>query len=365
MNYSAPIAWPFSVTPEPGDASLLVVGDTNVLGRDDAATAFARVQATFDSADGVIGQMEGMLTTPSDDPEAPDIPFKSWWRHSEMHVAKGLKAAGFSAVACASNVAYPGQACVDTATACRDAGLPMTGVGENEAEARAPAVFLLGATKIGLLSYTSVFHPNIMPAGPRRPGCATIRAHTGWTPGRRVLEMPGDKPEVSTWVDTDELMQFRSDVRAAKAQCDTLIVSCHWGISSSPETQDYQLEIARAAASEGVDLIFGHHPHVIQGAEFIGDMPVFYSLGNFAFDGHKMRNRHLDGLVLRLLVRSGRITDIAIVPARRGEENLVELLDPSVGHGASIMARLSELCANFGTRAQTRGADAALTGALA
>ena len=361
MNYSAPVTWPFSIATEPGDATLLVVGDTNILGREDAATAFARVQPTFDAAGGVIGQMEGMLTTPSDDPEAPDIPFKSWWRHSDRHVAGDLKAAGFSAVACASNVAYPAEACVDTAGACRDADLPMAGVGVDIAHARAPAHFALGETRVGLLSYTSVFHPNIMPAGPKRPGCATIRAHTGWTPGRRVLEMPGDKPEVATWVDPDELAQFRNDVRLAKAQCDLLIVSCHWGISSSSETQDYQREIARAAAEEGVDLVFGHHPHVIHGAEFVDGMPVFYSLGNFAFDGYKMRNRHLDGLMLRLLIRSGRIADIAIVPVRRGEENLVELLDPAADHGARILMEFTDLSAGFGTRVQIRGGDAVVS----
>lgn len=363
MNYTAPIAWPFSIGPDSGDATLLVVGDTNILGREDAASAFAQVQATFDAADGVIGQMEGMLTTPSTDPKDPDIPFKSWWRHSETHVAEGLRAAGFSAVACASNVAYPAEACVDTADACRAAGLPMAGVGENDMAARRPAIFELGGTRMGLLSYTSVFHPNIMPATARRPGCATIRAHTGWIPGRRVLEMPGDPPEVTTWADDDALEQFRADVGAAKGQCDLLIVSCHWGISSSYDTQDYQRQIARTAAEEGVDLIFGHHPHVIHGAELFGDMPVFYSLGNFAFDGHKMRNRHRDGLVLRLVIRAGRISDIAVVPARRNDANLVELLDPSRDEGARIMSLFSDLCAHFGTDVDVRGADAALAAA--
>ena len=307
--------------------------------------------------------MEGILTTPSDNPEAPDIPFKSWWRHSEKHVAAGLKSAGFRTVACASNVSYPAQACLDTAAACRDAGLPVAGVGVNAAASRTPALFDLCGTKVGLLSYTSVFHPNIMPAGPNNPGCTPIRAHTGWTPGRRILEMSGDKPEVSTWVDRDELAMLRQDLAAAKAQCDVLILSCHWGVCSSSETQDYQREIARTAAEEGVDLVFGHHPHVIHGAEHIGIMPAFYSLGNFAFDGSKMRNRHLDGLMLRLLVRNKRIVDIAIVPARRADDNLIELLEPIVDHGARIMAEFEALCAAFGTDVAVRGADSALRGA--
>ena len=43
MNYSRPVFWPFSVAAEPGDATLLVVGDTNILDRDDACSVFARV----------------------------------------------------------------------------------------------------------------------------------------------------------------------------------------------------------------------------------------------------------------------------------------------------------------------------------
>ena len=36
-------------------------------------------------------------------------------------------------------------------------------------------------------------------------------------------------------------------------------------------------------ADAGADLIIGAHPHVLQGMEYIGDVPVIYSLGNFLF----------------------------------------------------------------------------------
>ena len=34
----------------------------------------------------------------------------------------------------------------------------------------------------------------------------------------------------------------------------------------------------------GVDIIIGHHPHVVQGMEVYQGKPIFYSLGNFVFD---------------------------------------------------------------------------------
>ncbi len=340
-------------------ATLLVVGDTNVVGRADAAEAFAAVRDELDTADAVVGQMEGMLTDPSPEPEVrPDIPFKPWWRHSERSVAEGLRRAGFSAVGAASNVAYPNAACVHTAEACAAAALPYAGVGRNEAEARAPALFQVGSARAALLSYTSVFHPNVMPAGPDSAGCATIRARTAYEPGRRALEMPGDAPEIRTWADPQALDAMRSDIQAAREQADVVILSCHWGVSSSAVTHDYQREIARAAVAAGADLIFGHHPHVIHGAEMLagprGDVPVFYSLGNFAFDGWKMRGRNLDGLVLRVTVAGGLVAGLDVRPCRRGEDNLVRVLDPQSAEGARIMARLATLTEALGGRAPTR-----------
>ncbi|MEO1090474.1 MAG: CapA family protein [Pseudomonadota bacterium] len=337
-------------------ATLLVVGDTNIVGRADAAEAFAAVRDVFDAADAVVGQMEGMLTDPSPEPETrPDIPFKPWWRHSERHVAAGLRRAGFSAVGAASNVAYPNAACVHTAEACAAAALPCAGVGRNEAEARAPALFQVGSARGALLCYTSVFHPNVMPAAPDSPGCATLRAHTAYVPGRRALEMPGDPPDVSTWADPAALEAMRADIRAARERADVVILSCHWGVSSSPVTHDYQREIARAAAAAGADLIFGHHPHVIHGAEMLagprGDVPVFYSLGNFAFDGWKMRGRNLDGLALRVAITGGRVAGLDVLPCRRGEDNLVRVLDPLDDDGVRIMARLRALTEALGGRA--------------
>jgi hypothetical protein len=47
----------------------------------------------------------------------------------------------------------------------------------------------------------------------------------------------------------------------------------------SPEVRR-QLRLARNLA----EVVIGHHPHVVQGAECVGGRPVFYSLGNHLFD---------------------------------------------------------------------------------
>ena len=41
--------------------------------------------------------------------------------------------------------------------------------------------------------------------------------------------------------------------------------------------------LAKELIDAGADLIIGSHPHVLQGIEYIDEVPVAYSLGNFLF----------------------------------------------------------------------------------
>lgn len=343
-------AWSFDPPRGPGDGEILVVGDTNLMGRADPASAFRHVAATFAAADARLAQMEGLIVA---DPGArfasgsDPLPYKPGWRHSGPETAAAY-ASAFSAVACASNVAYPPEACADTAARLAAAGLPACGIGADEDAARAPAIVETQAARIGLLSYTSVFHPSLLPAGPGRPGCAVLPARTAYLPGRRALEMPGAPPEIRTWPEPEAVEVLRADVAALRPRVDVLIVSCHWGLTGAERPVAYQTALAETAAAAGADLVFGHHPHVVQGAANVAGMPVFYSLGNFAFDNPRMIGRHRDGLLLRLLVRDRRIAAIAIVPVQRDAENDVRLLPPQDGEGLRILEAFRSRSAALG-----------------
>jgi hypothetical protein len=39
----------------------------------------------------------------------------------------------------------------------------------------------------------------------------------------------------------------------------------------------------RFLAENGADIVVGHHPHVLQGLEWFGNVPIAYSLGDFLF----------------------------------------------------------------------------------
>ena len=59
------------------------------------------------------------------------------------------------------------------------------------------------------------------------------------------------------------------------------MVSMHWGSEYTHEPTIEEKEIAAYLASLDVDIVIGHHPHVIQPITYIDDTLVIYSLGNF------------------------------------------------------------------------------------
>jgi poly-gamma-glutamate synthesis protein (capsule biosynthesis protein) len=331
------------------DQTLLILGDTNIQNRQDPDSAFANVRDMLSSADIVFGQLEGPLAEPSADPAQPDIPHKAGWRHSGARVGPALKKAGYSGVSCASNVSYPASAAVESIKVLDVVGIPHCGVGKTLAEARRPVIIEQKGVRLGFLSYTSVFWPSNHAASVNGPGCATIKAHAAYEPGHRALEMPGAEPITHTFADPVELEAMRDDVRALRKKVDIVILSCHWGVSSREEPVAYQREIARAAIDAGADMVFGHHPHVVQAAEVYQGKPVFYSLGNFVFDWDVMRGRHLDGLALRCSILAKKIAGIELLPVRRNEHNDICHHGPDTVAGKEILGRFQQLSLKLGS----------------
>ena len=105
-----------------------------------------------------------------------------------------------------------------------------------------------------------------------------------------------------------------------------------------------KLEVARQA---GADLVIGHHPHVLQPWERVGDALILYSLGNFVFD--------LDADDLVTLGAGPFLTAVALIHLSPDAAPTLEVrpafIDPlenrprpaSVQEAAAVRARLSEL----------------------
>ena len=103
----------------------------------------------------------------------------------------------------------------------------------------------------------------------------TMLSYTTLTNG---LKAPAGK-EYMVNVYNEDLV--RKDILAVRKNVDVLIVSMHWGVEYTNNPNSNQLEIARFLSDLGVDIIIGHHPHVLQPIEIINNTVVMYSLGNF------------------------------------------------------------------------------------
>ena len=73
----------------------------------------------------------------------------------------------------------------------------------------------------------------------------------------------------------------KEDIEKVKDQVDVILVSMHWGVEDTNTPTESQRQIADYLSSLGVNMIIGHHPHVVQPVEYVNDTLVIYSLGNF------------------------------------------------------------------------------------
>lgn len=87
---------------------------------------------------------------------------------------------------------------------------------------------------------------------------------------------------------------------------DVLIVGVHWGAEYRSEPAEIQKQWAKELVEAGADIVVGHGPHWVQGAEYINEKPVYYSLGNFVFD-QMWSEETKKGLIMKLVFRDGKL----------------------------------------------------------
>lgn len=75
--------------------------------------------------------------------------------------------------------------------------------------------------------------------------------------------------------------QVKQDIERVKDKVDVLIVAMHWGVEYTNTPTAYEIDAAEFLASQGVNIVIGTHPHVVQPVSWIDDTLVIYSLGNF------------------------------------------------------------------------------------
>ena len=146
---------------------------------------------------------------------------------------------------------------LDTLDTLRKADMPFTGAGVNLEEAQKPVYFIAGGKKIAICAGTQI----------ERTLNFTQEA-TGVAPG--VLKCLN--PDI-----------FCEEIRQAKANADYVIVFPHWGTEGNANYGEDQVVLARKFVEAGADVIIGGHTHCLQTIEYMDNVPIYYSLGNYWF----------------------------------------------------------------------------------
>jgi poly-gamma-glutamate synthesis protein (capsule biosynthesis protein) len=151
------------------------------------------------------------------------------------------------------------------------------GAGLDLAQAHEPLIVERKGLRVALLGYNE-FHP-------------------------RSFEADFDKAGVA-WSEDE---QVKSDIAQARSRwrADLVITFMHWGWEDETAPSARQRELARLMIDAGADAVVGGHPHVIQGLEHYAGKPIFYSLGNFVFDGFDDESNNTGWLLQLKLDRQG------------------------------------------------------------
>lgn len=103
-------------------------------------------------------------------------------------------------------------------------------------------------------------------------------AMLSYTEHTNGLPVPSGKSYlVNVWEDE----KVKQDIASVRDKVDVLIVAMHWGEEYTHTPTNSERTKAQFLADQGVDIVIGAHPHVVQPIEKIGNTVVYYSLGNF------------------------------------------------------------------------------------
>ncbi len=212
---------------------------------------FARISQRLSASDLTVGNMEF--------PVSPPFASRPFYFNCYPDVVPAMKKAGFGLVSIANNhIIDQGAAGFrDTLGYLEKYGMSSIGAGADEGSVRAGYVFEKHGIRVGFIAYTGVIN-SAFPAA--RDGIFLNNLYKK----KNVLD----------------------DIAAIRQRCDYLVMVAHFGDEYTVRPNPADTALLREYCDSGVDLVIGHHPHVLQPAETYTARDgrachIFYSLGNF------------------------------------------------------------------------------------
>jgi poly-gamma-glutamate capsule biosynthesis protein CapA/YwtB (metallophosphatase superfamily) len=226
---------------------------------------FANVSDAFRDADYGFVNLET--------PVAPkhSLGTKAFQFNAPVALIDSLKFSGINVVSFANNhVMDQGWAGFDESLEhLRAEGMLFVGSGETADAAWQPLILEKNGIRIGWLGMTRWLNGNRNPEKAGQP-------HVAFFP------YPGESMGAPGRDEAGVL----AAIKAARAQCDLLLISIHWGIEYAPMPRPEDVDEAHKFLEAGASAVVAAHPHVLQPIETYVTQDrrktvIFYSLGNF------------------------------------------------------------------------------------
>ncbi len=112
-----------------------------------------------------------------------------------------------------------------------------------------------------------------------------------------------------------------------------IIVAAHWGNEGKYRPNAQQQDVGKALIDAGANIIYGHHPHVLQKIEEYNGGIIYYSLGNFSFGGNRAP-RDMDSVIVQQeIIRKsdGTVTlgEVTLIPCSISSEEKFNNYQPT------------------------------------
>lgn len=277
--------------------TLVLGGDIMLNGISPKTKPFEKVTEVFREADVAIANLEIPLTrskTLTSRKSATEVKARTQFvlRADPKHI-EGLREAGFDMLSLGNNhsMDYGWSGLSETLGLLESAGIGWAGAGQDWAKAVEPAIATTqNGTRVAMVSYLAFVTERAM----RK--CWPARTSS---PGIAVLPLGGV-------IDKKAKERLKAIVERARRDADFVIVALHWGVERQAVPIPYQVSLGRGFAEAGADLVWGHHPHTLQGSELYDGVPILYSTGNLVssrpgttaiyrlkFEGRKLKSTEI------------------------------------------------------------------------
>lgn len=244
------------------------------------------------------------------------------WAMADPQVLNDIKYLGFNIFNAANNhsMDYSHNGLLATIKYLKMRDMLFAGIGENLADASAPAYIECPNSRVAFIAVTSTFHEswaagNQRPDMKGRPGVNPLRYKTYYHLNKKYfdnlceiadsininakhdldksllcfgnLEFIEDKKNFKkTYPEENDMKRILNSIEDAKKQSDYVLVNIHSHESLGHKEQcaDFLKLFAHKCIDAGASAIIGHGPHILRGIEIYKGGIIFYSLGNFIFE---------------------------------------------------------------------------------